>query len=90
MLFGAMRSYGVPTARSLQLTQNDRDHVIFSYAKDNANSVNWMTNWPPPQHYYVVPTGNAGAVLSSMKTWIKPTRPILNSLSRTSSYGTWP
>jgi len=61
MLFGAMRSYGVPTARSLQLTQNDRDHVIFSYAKDNANSVNWMNNWPPPEHYYVQPTGNAGA-----------------------------
>jgi reductive dehalogenase len=61
LLFGAMRIYGVPTARSAALTQEDRDHVIFSYAKDNANSANWLTNWPPPEHYYVQPTGNAGA-----------------------------
>ena len=61
ILFGAMRIYGVPTARGAALTQEDRDHVIFKYAKDNANSANWITNWPPPEHYYVTPTANAGA-----------------------------
>jgi len=50
MLRAAMRMYGATLVGYSEIDQNWRDHIAFSYEKNNCNSNSFIDNWPPPQN----------------------------------------